>query len=88
MRAPLQWEHTDDQANLTAAAAHMAFRNMSPNTQKIYSYAVARFAKFHHRSPDKLGLEHIREYRLHLMSRGVSTFVPERWRLPTPLAGT
>ena len=30
----------------------MAFRNMSPNTQKVYSYAVAKFARFHHRSPD------------------------------------
>jgi integrase/recombinase XerD len=51
----------------------MAFRNMSPNTQKIYAYAVARFARFHHQSPDKLGLEHVRDYRLHLMSRGLKT---------------
>jgi Phage integrase, N-terminal SAM-like domain len=25
----------------------MAFRNMSSNTQKVYAYAVANFAKFH-----------------------------------------
>ena len=49
----------------------MAFRNMSPNTQKVYAYAVANFARFHHQSPDKLGLEHVRDYRLHLMSRGL-----------------
>src|SRR4029453_14708392 len=49
----------------------MAFRNMSPNTQKVYAYAVANFAKFHCQSPDKLGLEHVRDYRLHLMSRGL-----------------
>ena len=36
----------------------MAFRNMSPNTQKVYAYAVANFARFHHQSPDKLGPEH------------------------------
>ena len=49
----------------------MAFRNMSPNTQKVYTYAVANFARFHRQSPDKLGLEHVRDYRLHLMSRGL-----------------
>ena len=25
----------------------MPFRNMSPNTQKVYAYAVANFARFH-----------------------------------------
>lgn len=49
----------------------MTFRNMSPNTQKVYSYAVANFSAFHGRSPDKLGIEEIREYRLHLMARGL-----------------
>jgi len=49
----------------------MAFRNMSPNTQKVYAYAVANFARFHRQSPDKLGLEHVRGYRLHLISRGL-----------------
>ncbi len=49
----------------------MAFRNMSPNTQKVYTYAVANFARFHCQSPDKLGLEHVRAYRLHLMQRGL-----------------
>jgi hypothetical protein len=39
----------------------MAFRNMSPNTQKIYAYAIANFARFHRQSPDKLGLKHVRE---------------------------
>jgi integrase/recombinase XerD len=49
----------------------MTFRNMSPNSQKVYTYAVANFAAFHGRSPDKLGVEHIREYRLHLLARGL-----------------
>jgi site-specific recombinase XerD len=49
----------------------MAFRNMSPATQKCYTYAVASFARYHHTSPDKLGIEHVRDYRLHLLSRGL-----------------
>jgi site-specific recombinase XerD len=49
----------------------MTFRNMSPNSQKVYTYAVANFAAFHGQSPDKLGIEHIRAYRLHLLARGL-----------------
>ena len=49
----------------------MAFRNMSPATQKRYTYAVARFARHHHASPDQLGIEHVRAYRLHLLERGL-----------------
>ena len=49
----------------------MALRNMSPNTQKVYVYAVANFARFFGVSPDKLGLEDIRLYRLHLIERGL-----------------
>jgi integrase/recombinase XerD len=59
--APLRQRMIDD----------MNFRNMSPNTQKVYTYAVANFSAFHGRSPDKLGIEDIREYRLHLMARGL-----------------
>ena len=49
----------------------MALRNMSPSTQKVYTQAVANFARFFHRSPDQLGLEHVRLYRLHLVKRGL-----------------
>jgi integrase/recombinase XerD len=49
----------------------MTIRNMSPNTQKIYTYAVANFSAFHGRSPDKLGLEDVRDYHLHLVSRNL-----------------
>jgi site-specific recombinase XerD len=49
----------------------MTIRNMSPSTQYIYISAVARFSAFHRRSPDKLGLEDIREYHLHLVSRNL-----------------
>ena len=36
---------------------------MSPNSQKVYAHAVANFAAFHGKSPDKLGIEQVREYR-------------------------
>jgi integrase/recombinase XerD len=49
----------------------MKFRNMSPSTLKVYTYAVANYSAFHGRSPDKLVIEHVREYRLHLMKRGL-----------------
>ena len=49
----------------------MTIRNMSPNTQYIYISAVARFSAYHRRSPDQLGLEDIRDYHLHLVSRNL-----------------
>jgi integrase/recombinase XerD len=49
----------------------MKMRNMSPNTQEIYTRAVAHFAAFHRQSPDKLGAEPVRAYRLHLIDRGL-----------------
>jgi integrase/recombinase XerD len=49
----------------------MALRNMSPNTRKIYTYAVANFSAFHGRFPDKLGLQDVRDYHLHLVSRNL-----------------
>jgi hypothetical protein len=52
----------------------MTFRNMSPSTHKVYTYAVANFSTFHGRSPDKLGIEDVREYRLHLIARGLKAF--------------
>jgi len=49
----------------------MTIRNMSPNTKNIHISAVARFSAYHRRSPDKLGLEDIRDYHLHLVSRNL-----------------
>src|SRR5262245_61356897 len=51
----------------------MKIRNMSPNTQYIYARAVANFSAFHQQSPDKLGIEDVRDYRLHLIARGLKT---------------
>jgi integrase/recombinase XerD len=50
----------------------MTIRNMSPLTQDAYIRAVRRFSLFFRRSPDKLTFEHVREYQLHLVSRGLS----------------
>ena len=49
----------------------MKIRNMSPNTQYIYTRAVANFSSFHQQSPDKLTIEDVRDYRLHLIARGL-----------------
>ena len=29
----------------------MVMRNMAPTTQRVYTYAVANFARYHHKSP-------------------------------------
>lgn len=50
----------------------MKMRNMALTTQSIYVSAVARFSAFHGRSPDKLGIEDVRDYRLHLISRNLN----------------
>ena len=50
----------------------MTMRNLSPSTHETYIRAVAQFSAFHRQSPDKLRLEHLREYHLHLVSRGLT----------------
>lgn len=41
-------------------------RNYTQTTRRAYLFAVEQFAKHYHRSPDQLGLDHIREYQAHL----------------------
>src|SRR5437660_11990766 len=41
-------------------------RNYAQNTVRAYIHAIEDFAKYFHRSPDRLGPEHIREYPVHL----------------------
>ena len=45
----------------------MTVRNLSPSTQQSYAYAVANFGRHFGRSPDKLGLDEVRAYQLHLI---------------------
>ena len=40
-------------------------RNYSQTTRRQYLLGVEQFAKHFHRSPDQLGLDHIRDYQAH-----------------------
>ncbi|MCK6589231.1 MAG: site-specific integrase [Polyangiaceae bacterium] len=50
----------------------LQLRNRSPRTIETYISHVARFAKFHGRSPDQLGPEDVRAYQIHLRASGTS----------------
>lgn len=62
MTTPLRQRMIDD----------LEFRNRSPRTIETYVSHVARFAKFHGRSPELLGAEDVRAYQKHLLDQGVS----------------
>jgi len=51
----------------------MRLRNLSPVTQRCYVHAVAKLARHFNRPPDRLGLEDIRAYQLHLTTTGISS---------------
>ena len=50
----------------------MTVRNLSPATQRSYVHAVAKFGRFFARSPDKLDLEDVRTFQVHLVAGGMS----------------
>jgi integrase/recombinase XerD len=50
----------------------MTIRNLSPSTQQSYIYAVAKFSRHFNCSPDRLGMEHVRTYQLHLVENKYS----------------
>ena len=50
----------------------MTVRNLSPATQRSYLHAVAKFSRYFGRSPDRLGLEDVRAFQVHLVSTGIS----------------
>jgi site-specific recombinase XerD len=50
----------------------MTVRNLSPATQRSYVHAVAKFSRFFGRSPERLGLEEVRAFQVHLIAGGIS----------------
>ena len=50
----------------------MTIRNLSPATQRSYVHAVAKFSRHFGRSPERLGLEDVRAFQVHLVSQGIS----------------
>jgi integrase/recombinase XerD len=59
----------------------MQLRGLAPTTQRSYIHYAADFAKFYNTSPEKLDLEAIRQYALHLLNerklspQSINTFV-------------
>ena len=49
----------------------MTVRNLSPATQRSYIHAVSKFSRYFGRSLDKLELEDVRAFQVHLASKGV-----------------
>jgi site-specific recombinase XerD len=50
----------------------MTIRNLSPATQRSYLHAVAKFSRHFGRAPDRLGLDEVRDFQVHLVAKGVS----------------
>ena len=50
----------------------MTVRNLSPATQRSYLNAVSKFSRHFGRSPDRLGLEDVRTFQVHLVATGIS----------------
>jgi len=50
----------------------MTVRNLSPATQRSYISAVSKFSRYFGKSPDRLELEDVRAFQVHLVSTGIS----------------
>jgi integrase/recombinase XerD len=50
----------------------MTIRNMSPSTQRSYLHAIEGFSRFFGRSPDRLSVEDVRTYQVHLAGKGIA----------------
>jgi integrase/recombinase XerD len=46
----------------------MTVRNMSPSTQRSYVSAVSKFSRYFGRSPDRLTLDDVHAFQVHLVS--------------------
>src|ERR1700691_1179950 len=49
----------------------MTVGNMSPATQRSYVSAVSKFRRYFGKSPERLSLEDVRAFQVHLVSTGV-----------------
>ena len=50
----------------------MTIRNLSPATQRSYLNAVSKFSRHFGRSPDRLGLNEVHAFQVHLVATGTS----------------
>ena len=50
----------------------MTVRNLSPATQQSYLSAVSKFSRYFGCSPDRLGLEDVHAFQVHLVATGIS----------------
>lgn len=50
----------------------MTVRNLSPATQRSYINAVRKFSRYFGRSPDRLDLDDVHTFQVHLVSTGIS----------------
>jgi hypothetical protein len=50
----------------------MTLRNLSRQTQQSYIYAVAKFSRHFNRPPNRLGMDDVRAYQLHLIGQKYS----------------
>jgi Phage integrase, N-terminal SAM-like domain len=71
----------------------MTVRNLSPATQQSYLNAVSKFSRYFGCSPDRLGLEDVHAFQVHLVATGISwprsarrlpsyppLWLPRQWR--------
>jgi hypothetical protein len=54
------------------SALSAAVRNLSPATQQSYLNAISKFSRYFSRSPDRLGLEDVHAFHVHLVATGIS----------------
>jgi integrase/recombinase XerD len=71
LHSNLSWE-TPDGPLRRRMIEDMTVRNLSPATQRSYVHAVAKFGRFFGRSPDRLDLEDVRTFQVHLVAGGIS----------------
>ena len=50
----------------------MTIRNLSPATQRSYIHAIEGYSRYFGRSPDRLRLEDVRAYQVHLAGKGIA----------------